>query len=191
MTIDLDSAQFTLAQAVQIVPGLTTDMVQNWDKRKVLSEETASRTKKNAHLKWTLRHLIIMRILVDAGRFGFKPSIGINIARFIALEADRFTNEHVFGGSQRNGVPQYLIDSDALQRYRRAIVNAVDDGEFVVQIMGTGEIHQNTFRLMTFAGAYLTLEADLIFADTINTAFYVQAGFDPFEEGPFPTDNGE
>lgn len=179
MELDLDLPQFTLAEAVRIVPGLTIDMVQNWDKRKVLSEETAARAKKNAQLKWSIRSLIVMRILTDAGRYGFKPSRCVVLARFISRQADQFLQDNEFGGSRRNGVPQYLFSAKAIENYRRCVVRPNSDETFSAEFLRLGTPADDAFRIRNFCGAYLIVEVDLITADTINNAAYVAAGFDP------------
>lgn len=185
MNIDLDQPQFALSQAVTIVPGLTADMVQNWDKRKILSKETAMRARKNAQLRWTLRHLMVMRVLVEAGRFGIKPSAAIDIARYVADEADEFVENSKFGESQRSGVPQYLFNSDAKNNYRRAIISILEDGSYDLSLfsLSASDYLDGAFRVHSMNVAYLILEADLIFADTINAAAYVLAGFDPLADG--------
>lgn len=178
MDVDLDFPQLSLGQLLKVVPGLTVGRFQNWNKRGILSEETASRAKKNAHIKLSIRSAIVARILLSVGDFNFQPSRAIKLARFIADQADDFVSEQRFE-SERDGVPQILFKASSLKDYRRCAVSASDDGTFSAVTVGREGLSENHFRLHQSRNVYLVIEADLIFADTINLANYVLAGFDP------------
>lgn len=184
MDIDLDMPLFSTSKVVEMVDHLNIDTLKNWDKRGLLAKDSTARSEKYAHVKRTIRDVIILQIMVDLAAYGFKPSLTASIASKVAESADAFVqSEHFrsrFGLSNQQGTPQYLFTSDAVNNYRRAVITVAGDEQFSVMLMETGDMYENFFRahLPQNVGrsAYIVVEADFTFAMVINRAVVALGG---------------
>lgn len=173
MTVDIDEPLFSLAQAVSLVPGLNAGAVQNWIARGTLAEETAARPAKNAKFKWSIRNIIILRLMNELSAFGFAPSRAVNAGRAISREADNFLSRANFKVDQR-GILQHIFRRK--DEMRVSCISPNGDGTFMVATYPQPFLGRASFS--SSCSTYLVIEIDLIFADTINSALAAMAADD-------------
>jgi hypothetical protein len=187
MELDLAAHQFSNAETLILVPGLSQGTLQNWVARGVFdylpddldAEDSLGPSKPEKHKKayWSAFSIIALRFMVAASEYGIAPSESIALAYDIILELDTFL-ERFKSKTASNGCREFFIDGDQAKDFRVAKITRTPDGTFSV---ATYRRDMTLSFLFGSVGAPISIlvEIDLLFLMALNGILRLKQGRDP------------
>lgn len=187
MELDLADHQFSNAETLMLVPGLSQGTLQNWVARGVFdylpddvdAEHSLGPSKPEKHKKahWSSFSIIALRFMVTASEYGIAPSESIVLAYDIILELDTFLDQFK-PKTMANGCREFGIDGDQADDFRVAKITRSPNGSFSV---ATYRRDMTLAFLFGSVGAPISIlvEIDLLFLMALNGVLRLKQGRDP------------
>ena len=184
--IDLTHPRFVQSELLEMIPGLTPKMIENWTVR-IPGLQPSEKLGSGKKRTYSPVAFIVFAVMVKLVNLGIKPSEAFNIANQLGWRAIHFHN--TIEPEVEDGRLKWVAHRGVLDLYHRGLI-AKKDGQHVIMI---GHAEQFEELRMATPLIHITVEVDMLIMGLLNTIYRKVAGCEQLPVGDIQIvdENGE
>ena len=184
--IDLSQPRFVQAELLQMIPSLTSKMIENWTVR-VPGLQPSERLGSGRKRTYSPVGVVVLAIMVKLVDLGIKPSEAFDIAKQIGLRA--IPLHEAFEPELKDELLRWVTRPQVLDLYHRGLI-AKKDGRHVIMIGQTQELEELRLAVPLI---HITIEVDMLIMGLLNMIYRQVAGREKLPVGDIQItdENGE